>query len=404
MELSWLNGWLSPSVISKWKGFFVAASYGVISISITFFNKAVFAVYDFKAPNMLTLGQIIFSLLFMRGLKDMGMLDYKPFNKELGKQLFPLAACFCGMVLTGLAALQWVNVPMFSALRRLTTFIVIAGQYFVLHKTVPADEFQSVVLMVIGAMVASWGDITFDPWGYTLTALNCIVTASYLVLISKKSKETKLDTFGLMYYNNVLSLPMVALIVMFTEWDVLMKFPLWWDWGFQVCFWMSSIQAFLLNYFVFLCSTLNSPLTTSITGQLKSIISTLLGLFMFGGVQLNLLMSVGLTMSSLGGIWYGQIKYNETTRNSANTPPRQETPAKDISTTNIAGIPPGDQLENGGSSPGTSRAATSSPYPVIHIDKMDGAKFPKEGDSPHLSVTNTSSPKLMYIAGAGKLH
>ncbi len=39
---------------------------------------------------------------------------------------------------------------MYSALRRLTTFIVIAGQYLVLHKKVPADEFESVCLMVIG--------------------------------------------------------------------------------------------------------------------------------------------------------------------------------------------------------------------------------------------------------------
>ncbi len=66
---------------------FIVVVAGVISISITFFNKAVFAVYDFKAPNMLTFGQIVFSIIFMWGMKNLGWLDYKPFNLEMGQQV-----------------------------------------------------------------------------------------------------------------------------------------------------------------------------------------------------------------------------------------------------------------------------------------------------------------------------
>ena len=86
------------------------------------------------------------------------------------------------------------------------------------------------------------------------------------------------------------------------------------------------MQAFLLNYFLFLCSTVNSPLATSITGnlttnkhkqtkicvgQLKSILQTIFGLFTFGGVTLTFSLSVGLLTSTMGGIWYGYIKYAE---------------------------------------------------------------------------------------------
>lgn len=38
----------------------------------------------------------------------------------------------------------------FSALRRLTTFLVIAGQFLFLGKKVPSRELQSVILMVLG--------------------------------------------------------------------------------------------------------------------------------------------------------------------------------------------------------------------------------------------------------------
>jgi hypothetical protein len=92
---------------------------------------------------------------------------------------------------------------------------------------------------------------------------------------------------------------------------------------------MSLALAFLLNYFVFLCSIMNSPLTTSITGerstlfffllhelttdtgQLKNILSTVLGLFLFGGVVLTPSLTVGLLMSTIAGCWYGYVKYEE---------------------------------------------------------------------------------------------
>ena len=64
-----------------WWGFFVAVAYGtisrtlwltwtgVISITITLFNKAVFSWYSFNYPNALTAAQMIFALLFLAALK-----------------------------------------------------------------------------------------------------------------------------------------------------------------------------------------------------------------------------------------------------------------------------------------------------------------------------------------------
>jgi len=247
----------------------IAVGYGLTSTLITFFNKAVFDSYEFKGSNTLTLAQGIFSLLFLITLKKYNFLEFPDFSYNTASALSPLAGSFCGMVISGLAALKFVNVPMYSALRRLTTFIVIAGEYVLLNKTVPTFELYSVILMVVGAMIGGWGDLTFDLYGYFLTILNCFVTALYLILIAKKSKETGLNTFGLMFYNNLLSLPVVAIVVILTEWDVLVSYDRWGDLGFHFFFWMSAFQAFALNYFVFLCSTVNSPLTTSITGQLK---------------------------------------------------------------------------------------------------------------------------------------
>lgn len=68
------------------------------------------------------------------------------------------------------------------------------------------------------------------------------------------------------------------------------------------------MQAFLLNYLIFLCSTVNSPLTTSITGQLKNILQTLVGLFLFGDVIPTMAFGVGLGISTVASIFYGHVK------------------------------------------------------------------------------------------------
>ncbi|EGG24720.1 hypothetical protein DFA_02964 [Cavenderia fasciculata] len=299
-------------IIDKNKGFLVALGYGVTSVSITFFNKAVLNYYGFNYSNALTLGQMVFSLFFLHFLKLFKYINYPDLDYNLCKKLFSLSTLFILMVVSGLAALAKTNVPLFSALRRLSTLIVIAGEKVLLGKVTPANEIQSVVLMVVGAMIAGWGDVTFDFVGSLYILFNCFVTAGYLIYIAKKSQETGLNTFGLMFYCNILSLPATILLTLLTEGKGLLTFEGYSNLGFQFCFLMSSVQAFLLNYFIFLCSTYNSPLTTSITGQIKSVLQTVIGLFMFNDVVLSLLLIYGLLLSTAASFWYTFIKYSQT--------------------------------------------------------------------------------------------
>jgi len=163
--------------------------------------------------------------------------------------------------------------------------------------------------MVIGALIATGGDLSFDLYGYSLAAINCFVTAWYLVSINEATTETGLSTLGLMYYNNLLSLPMVFVIVIFTEWNIVTQYPHLFDLGFLTVVFISAVEAFLLNYFLFLCSNINSPLATSITGQIKNIVSTLFGLMAFGGVLITPLLALGLAISTSGAAWYAYLKY-----------------------------------------------------------------------------------------------
>jgi len=216
------------------------------------------------------------------------------------------------MAITGLSALSYVNVPVFSALRRGVTLIVMLGEYLLLGKRTDRDESMSIYFMILGAVVAGWGDMHASFIGYALTLLNCVVTAGYLVFIKRTSQETKLDNFSLMLYNNMLSFVPVLIVTMYSEYTGLVTFDNYFNIGFIICFMMSAVQAFLLNYLIFLCSTFNSPLATSVTGQIKTIVTTGLGLFMFNDVKFTPFLILGLFISTVASFWYGQIKYRQT--------------------------------------------------------------------------------------------
>ena len=56
-----------------------------------------------------------------------------------------------------------------------------------------------------------------------------------------------------------------------------------------------------LNYLVFLCSSHNSALTTSIVGTAKSVVQTAVGVFTFGGLSVSVNITVNMSACSLLG-------------------------------------------------------------------------------------------------------
>eukprot|EP01086_Lenisia_limosa_P003055 TRINITY_DN17239_c0_g1_i2.p1 TRINITY_DN17239_c0_g1~~TRINITY_DN17239_c0_g1_i2.p1 ORF type:complete len:116 (+),score=20.15 TRINITY_DN17239_c0_g1_i2:161-508(+) len=81
--------------------------------------------------------------------------------------------------------------------------------------------------------------------------------------------------------------------------------------GFIICFLGSCFFALLLNFSVFLCTTYNSALVTSVTGQIKNILTTLVGLFAFGDVIFDAMNLVGLFISTIGSLHYAFIKFQQ---------------------------------------------------------------------------------------------
>ena len=219
-------------------------------------------------------------------------------------------------VLSGVTALRFLTVPMFGLLRRATTLAVVVGEYQMFGKVVSKEAAGSIMVMLMGGLVGVSNDLSYNFWGYFYISVCCVSTALYLLLIRKLRFELRVSDTTLLYYNNLLSLPVMLayLCLCTTEFQDAWSYPRLRDVKFQLFYLLSVSQGFLLNLCIFRCTTINSPLTTNITGIVKEIITTGLGLILFKDYVWNAKNVAGVLIGLLGGISYSVAGFRERTR------------------------------------------------------------------------------------------
>ena len=247
--------------------------------TITLFNKAIFSVYRFEYPTFVTLLQVLISIFFMLHLGNARIVDLKMketkggtflgLNWTMVRKIFPLALFWMLYVQSGVIALRYLTVPMFSALRRSTTLITALGEYLAFGKVVPASSMAAILVMVSGAILAGLTDLSFSAKGYAWLGVCVFSTAAFLILIRILGKDLGLNQHSLLFYNNVFSLPMMLawFLLATDEPKTVFSAPQWSDPSFVIFLFISASQAFLLNLCLFWCTTINSALTTTIVGE-----------------------------------------------------------------------------------------------------------------------------------------
>lgn len=243
-------------------------------------------------------------------------LTIAPLKRKDYRRLALPSFIFVANVSVGLSALTRVNIPMFSAFRRLTVLFVMLAEFLFLRRTYSRRVVLAVFTLASGAFVSALGDVTFSRLGYLLVFLNNILTASYLASIKRTMKDLHLDPLSLTYYISVFSaIPVVMLAYLSGDLRNAMhayatRVELHESSWFLPSLLCVSISSFCVNVSTSMCTHVTSPLTTSVVGQLKNVLQTVLGFFSWGYVMTTLNV-FGLTVALLGQLAFGYFKYQE---------------------------------------------------------------------------------------------
>ncbi|KAL3843519.1 hypothetical protein ACJIZ3_000922 [Penstemon smallii] len=189
--------------------------YGLCSSLLAVINK--FAITKFNYPGLLTALQYLTSALGVWVLGKLGFLHHDPFTLETARKFLPAAFVFYLAIFTNTNLLRHANVDTFIVFRSLTPILVAVADTAFRKQPLPSKlTFLSLVVILGGAV----GYVATD-YGFTITAYSwafayLVTITTEMVYIKHMVTNLGLNTWGFVFYNNLLSLMMAPLFWILT--------------------------------------------------------------------------------------------------------------------------------------------------------------------------------------------
>ncbi|KAG6001535.1 GDP-mannose transporter into the lumen of the Golgi [Claviceps maximensis] len=295
-------------------------AYCLSSISMTVVNKYVVSG-TFWNLNFFYLGvQAIVCISAISACKSFGLIrNLAPFDPEKARKWFPISLLLVGMIYTSTKALQFLSVPVYTIFKNLTIIVIAYGEVLWFGGNVTPIALLSFGLMVLSSIVAAWADIqsviagdvghgdsstamsTLNA-GYAWTGLNVFCTASYVLSMRKIIKKMNFKDWDTMYYNNLLTIPVLIVCSLLVE-----------DWSgtnftknlpkesrnrIIIGMIYSGLAAIFISYCSAWCIRVTSSTTYSMVGALNKLPIAISGLIFF---------SAPVTFGSVSAIFIGFV-------------------------------------------------------------------------------------------------
>lgn len=256
------------------KALAVAIFYGTSSLLLGLMNKALLSSYSFNGYFTLLSVQMAMSWAMCAWSRDYygNPFQVPAYDKNTHKLGAIVGILYVFNVGAGLIGLQMVNVPMFFCIRRLVTPTVLIYEYLAMGKVAETPVQTAVGIIMLGTIVAGWDTLNSDLLGYAITFVNNLLTAGASVAQKQFSDATRASAFGVLYYNACTAAPLsLALAILTGEVFQLPNFKYAADPSFWLAFMVGCALGPMLTYSSMLCTTYNSPLATSVTGNVKDL-------------------------------------------------------------------------------------------------------------------------------------
>mmetsp|Transcript_28575 Transcript_28575/g.51651 ORF Transcript_28575/g.51651 Transcript_28575/m.51651 type:complete len:359 (+) Transcript_28575:93-1169(+) len=298
-----------PPTQSKKVG--TALFYATSSLGVIFANKIILSTFKFPSVLTLALFQFTSTTLALKVASMLGYVNLLPISVKGVKSILPLSTCYLLNILTGLSATQNLSLPMMVLLRRASILMTMLLEKWMLNSQPSKTVQLSVGLMLGGALVAALGDLSFNLMGYIVIFFNDLFTALNGVLLKRTSEEYKKSKMTVLYLNSLLSAIGVSTIILLVPGEVerVQTFHLWSDSSFVTYLVFASLMGSVLNLAIFLCTSTNSALTTTVVGCLKNVLTSYMGMFVGGDYIFSWLSFLGINISIAGSLVYARSTF-----------------------------------------------------------------------------------------------
>ncbi|WFD29938.1 GDP-mannose transporter into the lumen of the Golgi [Malassezia sp. CBS 17886] len=323
-------------------------SYCMASILMTVVNKFTVSGAGFSMNLLVLLCQCAVGITMVCIAQRLGWIQLRGLNYRDCKSWFPISTMLVFVIWTGSKALQYLNIPIYTIFKNLTIILIAYGEVLWFDGRVTPMVFLSFVLMVLSSVVAAWPDmasvfakptamraarasdtnavgvyVSMHPptvpapptsgWmelghsGYFWMLVNCLVSAAYVLVMRKRIKHMGFKDWDTMFYNNLLSIPVLAVMSLAVEnWSastLQRNFPEDRRMSLILAIIFSGSCAVFISYTTAWCIRTTSSTTYSMVGALNKLPLALSGMVFFGD-KITPYNSLGIFIGFLAGIVY----------------------------------------------------------------------------------------------------
>lgn len=290
-------------------------SYCVSSIVMTVTNKYVVNGFQFNMNFVLLLTQSLVCTAALAVLKTLGVITYRPLNKTDAKNWAPISVLLVVMIYTSSKALQFLSIPVYTIFKNLTIILIAYGEVIFFGGQVTSMALGSFILMVLSSVIACLGDQNEGEAfalniGYFWMFTNCLSSAAFVLYMRKRIKLTNFKDFDTMYYNNVLSIPiLLAASLILEDWSA-ENLAINFSKASVIAMVVSGLASVGISYCSGWCVRVTSSTTYSMVGALNKLPIALSGLVFFDA-NVNFLSVSSIFIGFLAGLVYTVAKQQQ---------------------------------------------------------------------------------------------
>ena len=297
--------------------FWACFAYSLVSTSMVLVNKLLLSTYKFRFPMVLLFHQNMMTVNSLYVAKELGVTTYEPLERGKVLKWLPMDIFFVLMLLTGFYSVQLLSVPMITIFKNTNNIFIAFGDALVFKNIPSQGVVWTMILMLLAAVMAGLNDLEYTYDGYIWTLANCLASTMFVLYAQTAIAKTNLSTFGKVYYNNVLALPLVLVADVFVFGDFQKLFTAsreelltFFTLDFITLWFVSGVLGFLQSLSSLRAQHLTSPTTYSMVGSLNKIPLTFLGVWIFHS-PMNAKSVLYVSLSIVAGGLYSYTKAKE---------------------------------------------------------------------------------------------
>ncbi|KAJ5891027.1 sugar phosphate/phosphate translocator [Penicillium subrubescens] len=279
-----------------------------LSSSVILFNKHLLDYANFRFPIVLTTWHLTFATIMTQLLaRCTTVLDGRKSVKMTGRvylrAIVPIGLMFSLSLICGNMTYLYLSVAFIQMLKATTPVAVLLATWGMGMAPVNYKTLGNVSIIVLGVIIASFGEIKFVLVGFLFQLGGIVFEATRLVMVQRllSSAEYKMDPMVSLYYFAPVCAVMNGLVALFLEFPRLTM-----DHIYGVGIWVllaNAMVAFLLNVSVVFLIGKTSSLVMTLCGVLKDILLVAASMFIWS-TPVSGLQFFGYSLALVGLVYY----------------------------------------------------------------------------------------------------